>query len=126
MPDDPNPLEDPFICSLCGARSAGPGDCSTHSEEPLVDLRDQEVRLMLDKADWRRQRRRQVLLGLLVILGVSPFIVVSLVVGIGSDGVLARVAVWVGRIAVLVAIGSAAWLIRRFPAPRLLPPKLRP
>lgn len=40
-----------YHCALCHHRAAAPGSCPHCPDEPLLDLADAEVRLMLEQAD---------------------------------------------------------------------------
>lgn len=58
-----------FACGTCAARFASNGTCTTCRDEPLLDLRDGDVRLMLVDDDDRRVQGRQRTL----LVGAIPF-----------------------------------------------------
>jgi hypothetical protein len=47
---------DRYICEACGRRYAEAGDCQDHPDEPLLDLANEDVRIMLDDFDSSRRR----------------------------------------------------------------------
>ena len=63
---------DRYICEACGRRYAGPGDCQDHPDEPLQDLANEDVRIMLDDFDSSRKRKRYGLLGIGALALTSP------------------------------------------------------
>lgn len=51
-------LASSYVCETCGQRSAAAGSCGSCGE-PLLNLGDEAVRMMLVEADDRRVRRRE-------------------------------------------------------------------
>lgn len=98
-----------YICEQCGHRAEQAGDCPDHAGEPLQDLADADVRLMLDGFDAARKRKRMYLLGL------GAFAVCSPLVFIIPFTKLA-VAAWVGASA-----GLSGILIKALPPRAVLP-----
>lgn len=47
-----------YFCEVCTARYEAAGDCSECPGEPLLDLADEDVRLMIQDFDDRRWRKR--------------------------------------------------------------------
>ena len=63
-----------WFCTRCKGRFDGPGDCPRCPEEPLLDLADDEIRLMLHEQDAAAKRKRYGLcLGIAAVLGVPVF-----------------------------------------------------
>lgn len=52
-----------YWCAQCRAGYPGPGCCPHHPEEPLLDLGDEEVWLMLDEQDQRAKWSRMATIG---------------------------------------------------------------
>ncbi|MCA9557774.1 MAG: hypothetical protein H6704_17530 [Myxococcales bacterium] len=63
------PAPGDFACGTCSARYAAVGTCTTCRDEPLLDLRDGDIRLMLVEDDDRRVLGRQRTL----LVGAIPF-----------------------------------------------------
>ncbi len=61
-----------WFCEICQRRYPDPGDCSHCPEEPLLDLHDEDTRLIIEEMDSRRRRKRHTLLGLLSLAACSP------------------------------------------------------
>ena len=98
-----------FICELCGGRFDESGDCVDHPDEPLQDLGDEDVRIMLDNFDSGRKRKRLGLLGIVGFVVCSPLVVV---IPLRKIAVLA----WIGCSAAL-----AGGLYKLFPARAVMP-----
>lgn len=66
-----------YHCAVCHHRASQPGSCPNCPEEPLLDLADSEVRLMLEQQDdaqkWRHAGK---------VIGISAGAAVPLTVGI--------------------------------------------
>ncbi len=100
---------DRYICELCGRRFPHSGDCKDHPEEPLQDLADEDVRIMLDDFDSARKRKRLGMLGAVCAVVLSPIVIF----------LPARK---IGLMAWIAASGAAAGgLYKVFPARRVLP-----
>lgn len=63
----------PWFCEQCTARYPGPGDCAQCPEEPLLDLRNEDVLIMLDEFDHRRWRTRAAIYTVIVGILFLPF-----------------------------------------------------
>ena len=65
-----------YICEVCGTRYEAPGDCPKDPGEPLLDLHDEDVYLMLQDFDAQRWRKR---LGVTTVVGfvlTSPILLI--------------------------------------------------
>ncbi len=105
---------EPFYCTSCRGRAGQPGVCPRCPGEPLLDLRDAEVRHTLDDLDARARHTRQArtILGAVALVGVPCwFIIVPYVGDVFIAVILAAVA----------ASLAAALMLRFFPARRQLP-----
>lgn len=51
-------MENAFFCENCCTQYETPGDCAKCPEEPLLDLRDEDVLQMLQDFDDRRNRKK--------------------------------------------------------------------
>ncbi len=116
MPEDPHGR---FICEACGRRFAGAGDCPACPDEPLLDLADEDVVLMIESFDAAAQRRRYFLCFLGAAVVAVPVGLVLVVLG-ASTGVrsLAKLAFLAGA---GILIGLTTLLAFLFPARRKLP-----
>lgn len=104
-----------WYCTACRSRYDAPGDCPKCPGEPLLDLADEEVRLMLESQDDAAKRKRYGLyIGIGAVLGVPLFFLGSVLTEDGRIGVAAGV---VGAMAI------AAVLMRLLP-PRRVAPKV--
>ena len=116
MEEDPNGR---FICEACARRFDDGGDCPHCDGEPLLDLADEEVVLMLEGFDAAAQRRRY----FHCFLGASVVAIpIGLALFIGATAIDVRA---VTKLAFLVAagllIGLTTLLAFLFPARRKLP-----
>ena len=100
-----------YICEVCGIRAAAEGFCKEHPDEPLLDLSNEDVRLMLDEFDDRRKAKRYTVLTLVSAILTSPLLIVVGV--ISRKGALVA---WAASTA-----GLTGGLYRFFPARRVLP-----
>lgn len=98
-----------YICEACGYRADSPGDCPDHPDEPLQDLANEDVRIMLDDFDSARKRKRYGVLGIIAVVLTSPLVVV----------VPLRKLAWFAWIA--AAGGVTGVLYQFFPARKVLP-----
>lgn len=98
-----------FICERCGARFDNTGDCTAHPDEPLQDLADEDVRIMLDDFDSARKRKRLMLLGLVGFVLCSPL---AILVPLRKLALI----LWVAA-----ASGLTGVLYKLFPARAVLP-----
>jgi hypothetical protein len=75
--DIPEILQRRYHCAVCHHRAPAPGTCPRCPEEPLLDLADPEVRIMLEQQDdahkWRHAGK---------VIGISAGAAVPLTVGI--------------------------------------------
>lgn len=65
-----------YYCEICRRRYDDPGDCPRCPEEPLLDLGDEDVRLMLQENDLASRNRRFATIFMVSALVVAPFGVV--------------------------------------------------
>ena len=87
-------VHEPFFCYSCESSEREGGWCARCEDEPLLDLRDADVRLLLDELDEARRRRAATVVtgtvGLLAfpIVPVAFFLVplIGLPVGLGAWG----------------------------------------
>ena len=82
-----------FFCERCRRRYDHKGDCPRCAEEPLLDLADDDMRLMIDEQDSTRRNRRfsAIVMICAVVLAPVSFLVwqiVGMFLGIGF-GVMA-------------------------------------
>lgn len=99
-----------YFCESCERRYNAPGDCTHCPEEPLLDLLDEDVLLMLEKWDDDRWQKRLMQFTLLAGVVCSPLAFAALA--------------WTKLIlAVYVAAvsGASITLIKLFPPPRKCP-----
>lgn len=84
-----------YICEACGRRYPQAGDCLDHPEEPLQDLADEDVRLMLEDFDSARMRKRLGIYGAISAALLSPIVLllplrkIGFLAWIASSGALA-------------------------------------
>jgi hypothetical protein len=100
------------MCEECTRRYERGGMCDDCPDEPLLDLADEDVRLMIDEFDDRRFWKRSTIWTFLSLALVSPF-------GIAAwnyMGTKIGVAVWG-----LLTGGLSTFLIKRFPPEPKLP-----
>lgn len=69
-----------WFCEQCQRRYAEPGDCSHCPEEPLLDLHDEDTRLIIEEMDSRRRRKRHALLGFIALIVCSPVFLLGSIV----------------------------------------------
>lgn len=100
-----------YVCELCGSRYQDKGFCRDHVDEPLQDLANVDVRLMLDGFDDRRKGKRYTVLTLISAVVTSPLLLVL--------GVFTRKGAVVGW--AFSTAGLTGVLYRFFPARRVLP-----
>lgn len=114
--------EDPsgrFICEACATRYDGGGDCPRCEGEPLMDLADEEVVLMLEGFDDAAQRKRYFLCFVGATVVAVPIGLVLLIAAAGTDSrVLTKLAFLV---AAGIMVGLTTLLAFLFPARRKLP-----
>jgi hypothetical protein len=103
------PAGERYICEVCGHRQATSGDCPKDAGEPLQDLANEDVRLMLDGFDSARKRKRYYLLGIGAAILTAPVVVLVPVRKIA-------LVVWV-----LCAGALTTALYKFFPARKVLP-----
>jgi hypothetical protein len=82
-----------FLCERCRRRYDRKGDCPRCAEEPLLDLADDDMRLMIDEQDSTRRNRRfsAIVMICAVVLAPVTFLVwqiIGMFLGIGF-GVMA-------------------------------------
>ena len=100
-----------YICELCGSRYQDKGFCREHLDEPLQDLANEDVRLMLDEFDDRRKAKRYTALTLVSAVVTSPLLLV-----VGALSRKGALVAWAFSTA-----GLTGGLYRFFPARRVLP-----
>jgi hypothetical protein len=100
---------DRYICEACGRRFPQPGDCTDHPDEPLQDLANEDVRIMLDDFDSGRKRKRYGLLGIGALAITFPVVIFV------PFRKLA-IAAWLGSAAALTGV-----LFKFFPSRKVLP-----
>jgi hypothetical protein len=98
---------DRYICEQCRRRYRGSGMCPDHPEEPLLDLADPEIRLLLDKDDGPWHRGRAGVVGLLVASALyMAFMVVATQAGLHH----ALVELGAEALAVVAAIATGVYV----------------
>ena len=102
----------PFFCEQCTARFALAGDCPHCPEEPLLDLRDEDVRHMLINFDQARMRKRMGIYG--AISGAVTFPVFFFL--LEFIGLWLDLALWI-----LMAAGLSTLLMTMLPPKRKCP-----
>ncbi len=116
MEEDPNGR---FICEACARRYDDGGDCPRCEGEPLLDLADEEVVLMLEGFDAAAQRKRYFLCFVAAAAIVVPLGFAAMI------GVATIDVEFLGRLAVFAFIGLLIGLTTLFsylfPARRKLP-----
>lgn len=76
---DPAASPDRFWCTLCKRAYPGAGSCPTHAEEPLLDMGDDEVLLMLEEQDHRMYwQRAGVYMGIAAAVAIVVTVAVSM------------------------------------------------
>ena len=96
-------MDGQFYCERCGHRQEHGGDCPKCEEEPLLDLDDGEVRLMLREHDAATIRRRNYKIGAVAaVVGLVPAVALSFFSR--NAGVL--VLAWVGISMGLAWVGT--------------------
>ncbi|MBI5502557.1 MAG: hypothetical protein HY907_20095 [Deltaproteobacteria bacterium] len=104
-----------WYCTGCRSRHDATGDCPRCPGEPLLDLADDEVRLMLESQDDAAKRKRYGLyVGIGALLGVPLFFLGSVLTEDGRVGLGMGVA---GALAI-------AWVLMRFLPPRRVAPPI--
>ncbi len=100
-----------FFCESCLGRYAGRGDCLKCPGEPLLDLCDDETRLMLEEFDSKAKMRRYTIILMVVIVLTMPIS-------------LGLIFFWLGA---LIGTPAAAGLVAAITAglAALLPPKVK-
>jgi hypothetical protein len=117
-----------FICGTCGRRYPAAGDCPDCPGSALLDLRQADVRELLEEIDDRARRSRD-----------QRWLWVGVVVGVALVGLLNGFPFWqtVRRSTIVlpffldqiilmafVAAGLQRLLVKLFPAKRVTPPGL--
>lgn len=74
---DPSTLAARYHCANCHHRAPAPGNCPRCPEEPLLDLADSEVRLMLEQEDDAAKYRHAG-----KVIGISAAAGVPLTIGV--------------------------------------------
>ena len=102
-----------YFCERCSGRYAAGGDCPKCKDEPLLDLVDDEVRIMLESMDDRAKMKRYSMLLVLVIVLTMPLS-------------LGLIFFWLGWLigipaAAFMVGGLTAGLVKVFPAPTKAP-----
>lgn len=71
-----------FYCTDCASAYSQPGNCPKHADEPLLDLGDEEVRLMLEDQDASaKMRHAAILVGVVAGVTFASAVLVMLLVG---------------------------------------------
>ncbi len=104
-----------WVCSDCGERADGPGDCKRCGQGPLLDASKEDTRnYLLDDDVQRREKRRNRILWI---------VVPSLVVADCGGGALLPVKVatvlWsIPGVLLLIAVAIGLWVlgVKAFPA----------
>lgn len=84
-----------YYCESCRRRFGASGDCPRCPGEPLLDLADDDVRLMLEEAtDRARMRRYSIVLGIVLVASMPVSIFLAFFIGflIGIPAAAAMVA----------------------------------
>ena len=66
-----------WFCEQCERRYSAPGDCQRCPEEPLLDLHDEDTRLIIEEMDSKRRRKRHTILGVVALVACSPIVVLG-------------------------------------------------
>jgi len=100
-----------YYCERCDTRyDGGPGDCpGSCEEEPLLDLRNEEVILFMEEQDRKRFVKRAGLITAAVTVLTSPLLIL-----IGMFKVRLAFFVWLGAVAAIAT--PLSWALR--PRPR--------
>lgn len=78
-------MEGRFYCERCSLRQELTGDCPRCEDEPLLDLEDGDVRLMLREMDSAEIRRRNYSIGAAsAVIGIFPVAALSILIGDGK------------------------------------------
>lgn len=97
-----------YFCENCTGRYEQSGDCPKCEDEPLLDLGDENVRLMLVEMDEKSQSRRYKLLLTIAIVATMPLSLYFVLVRFGMlYGVVASSGVVFGTTAALAHFFSA-------------------
>jgi hypothetical protein len=103
-----------FFCEHCLQRFTGSGDCPRCTDEPLLDLVDDEVRLMLEEFDSKaKMRRYSIVLGVIVVLTIPLDFLIF-----GFIGPYVGVVIAAGLVAALTS-GVVALFPAKVKSPRL-------
>ena len=111
-----------YFCTECGRAYDQPGNCPTHTDEPLLDLADEEVRLMLEDQDGSAKlRHAAILVGVIAAVTFVAAVLVMLVVDMLDLGEYVNFA----RVMIVLAVGFyfAGFAMFKFKgkAPKLSP-----
>ena len=86
-----------FYCERCSLRQEHGGDCPQCPDEPLLDLDDGDVQLMLREMDSAEIRKRNYLIGgVAAVVAIVPVGALSILIGDGKTLVLSWAGVAVG------------------------------
>lgn len=92
-----------FYCTDCASAYAQPGNCPNHADEPLLDLADEQVRLMLEDQDGSaKMRHAAILVGVVAAVTFASAVVVMFVVG--------ELDIEVNFVKVLLVLGAGFYL----------------
>ena len=114
--------QNPFVCGTCGRRGSKARDCP-ECGDPALDLRIEEVRLMLQDEDrLRKERRFKLAIGLGLPFGIASVVLLSYFSKVAAV-MMSSLPFGSGFIvaAALVTLTVANLITRFFPAPRLFP-----
>lgn len=92
-----------FYCTECGRGYDQPGNCPTHTDEPLMDLADEEVRLMLEDQDGSAKLRHAAIL-------VGAVAAVTFVAAVGVMFVVGKLEIEVNFAKVMIVLGAGFYL----------------
>lgn len=107
-----------YWCAVCRSRYPDAGACSVHPDEPLLDLGDEEVWLMLDEHDQRAKWQRLAMIG-----GVTAGLVMVITVA-----TMFALDAWIGwtpnpiRLGLILGLGASLAGVALFMPKPTVPP----
>lgn len=117
------PTHTRYWCTLCRAGHPEPGSCPAHEDEPLLDLGDEDVWLMLDEQDQRAKWQRLAMIGG-VTAGVTIVLTVAAMFALDSAVGWTPNPIRLGAvIALLCSVGGAALFMPKPTVPTMDDPQ---